>query len=102
MQVATYIYMESLIIFQLLTANHCGMVFVENPRQMFMTENNIIMPKFPFNEYQIKNNCLEMSSYPQIFRSEKDIVLRKEPYKHYNICFFNLSPSECQIIEDNN
>jgi hypothetical protein len=93
--------MELLATFQILIANSCGMIFIENPSRMFIVENDIVSFKFPFNEYPLKNNCSEMINYPRIFKSGDNIIFVKEPNKEYQVCFFNLSPDECEIIKPN-
>ncbi|MEA5578727.1 hypothetical protein [Anabaena sp. UHCC 0451] len=93
--------MELLAAFQILIANSCGMIFIENPSRNFIIENHIVSPNFPFNEYQLKDNCSEMINYPRIFKSGNNIIFVKEPNKEYPVCYFNLSPDECKIIDDN-
>lgn len=90
--------MEILATFEVLTANNCGLVFVDNPARNFMINNQIITPKFPFNHYEIKNNCDEMINYPQIFRYKDSIVFKQKSGEKYIVCYFNLSPDECKIL----
>ncbi len=93
--------MELLATFQILIANSCGMIFIENPQRNFIIENDIVTPKFPFNEYPLETNCSEIVNYPKIFKSGNNIFFIKEPNKEYEVCYFNLSPNECEIIEKN-
>lgn len=86
----------------LLISNQCGMIFVPPHLQLnqFIIENHIVQSGASLNEYPLKNNCSDMKEYPKLFKSGNNIVFIKEPNKQYQICYFSLSPSECEIISD--